>query len=296
MRKAGSLANCGVPPIPISALVLVILLIIFCSLGGLPEPLLTFDSGEEIADVNRRLSDLSSTIHALVESSKRGAQVSPLVVQTVSPPASALKNDQQDSDAPFEGETSFTSHSKTITEALGAALGNSPMTNTTTPSYTSSTVQKLLEDVAASTRLQPVVSSPIGQYPELAQQSLPPIAPVLKVLRLANDVSQRFFIEYPLLTVKEFTDSCQNVYFPTREYSIAAWIVVNVGLFYLFRDLDKKYLPQAGIGREDRQTYVDLCSSNVLTCVQSLRLTLEASLDNVEGLALAVCGQVKFFR
>jgi hypothetical protein len=100
-------------------------------------------------------------------------------------------------------------------------------------------------------------------------------------------VPQRFFIEYPLWDAKLFAHTCQNVYFPTNEYSIATWIVVNVGLFYLFRDLDKRYLTQVGTTRQEAKAYVDLCTANALTCIQNLRLCLDATIDNVEGLALA---------
>ena len=92
--------------------------------------------------------------------------------------------------------------------ALADQVSGSPSYNSnSTPSSTSSFVHKLLDDAAASTRLQPVVSSLMGQYPELAQQqSLPPMAPVLKVLRIATDVPQRFFLEFPNLSVKDFTE------------------------------------------------------------------------------------------
>ena len=122
----------------------------------------------------------------------------------------------------------------------------------------------------------------------MTQQHLPPVTPVLKLLKLSTDTPQKFFMDYSLITIQEFKDVCQNVYFPTREYALVSWIEVNFGLFFLFRDLDKPALSLVGISRNEARAYSELCHINILNSINGLKLLMEATLDNVTVLALAV--------
>ncbi|KAI9873714.1 MAG: hypothetical protein M1823_007856, partial [Watsoniomyces obsoletus] len=150
-------------------------------------------------------------------------------------------------------------------------------------------MQRLLRDLA-STQTTAATSSPASstfQYSELSSLPLLPADIVLKTLKLAKRRPQRFFLEFPVLNLQRFTELCQKVYFPTEEYSIATWITVHCGLFYLFLHCDKNLPTELGTTTSEIEECRQRCASNADEAVQRLRLCTEPTLDTIEALVLA---------
>lgn len=254
--------------------------------------LLSSKYDEGIANVNRKLEDLSAALQTLVESNKQssGDTKSVDLVHHV-PDGTVTNEDDGDGELAYEGESSFYAHSRNITETLGVALA-SPGPNGTTASSSiidQGLIQRLLQDVAAAQ--SPHTSSathvpPVAQYPELSNLSLPSMSLVLKLLKVAKTNLQRFIVEYQIMSLEAFTALCQKVYFPADEYSIHTWILVNAGLFFLFRDGDGDLNEQLGISSEELQANVKICKTNVDTAIGCLRITVEPSLEACQAIIL----------
>lgn len=101
------------------------------------------------------------------------------------------------------------------------------------------------------------------------------------------DTSHRFFAECPLEDAHSFADLCQKIYFPADDYSLASWVIVNCGLFYLFRDSDQSQRKAMELDTTQINQYSTLCDSNITAAVQRMRLLIEPTVENMEALVLA---------
>lgn len=110
------------------------------------------------------------------------------------------------------------------------------------------------------------------------------MALVLKLIKETKGGMQRWFIEFQGVKLDDFTTLCQKIYFPTEEYSIYSWIIVNGGLFNLFRDVDGILPEKLGITRAELTSHIDLCRKNVETAVHCLKLCIEPSLEACHAL------------
>jgi hypothetical protein len=261
-----------------------------------------YDQGLE--KVNRQLEDLSAALATLLENSnnnKISSNASP-AARLLETAASTILDDHTDqhseveAEGAFEGESSFVTHSRRITETLGIALSSSSpdyhLDGGANPnSIDQSLIRKLLHDVAdVQPPAHPPKSSPqysLARYPEVACLKLPPMDVVLRLLRLCRTAQQRFFIDYQLMTFESFSAMCQSVYFPTVDYTVFTWMIVNTGIFQLLRDIDGTWREQLGISLADHKTYAKLCQTNVDTATHSLKLTVDPSLDACQAIALA---------
>lgn len=254
--------------------------------------LLSSKYDEGLANVNKKLEDLSTALQSLLESNKTSA----LAHRPAPDPPHQLPNGvvsspspEQEGDVPYEGESSFGAHSRHITETLGYALSTPGATSSgSSPSIDSNLIQKLLQDVAAvqSPPQEPHAQHAFTQYPELAHLSLPPMSIVLKLLKLAKTGLNRWLIEFQIMRFEDFTELCQKIYFPMEEYSIYNWIIVNGGLFNLYRDIENDLPEKLGISRDDMNQQVELCRKNIDTAVQSLKLCIEPSLEACQALSI----------
>lgn len=88
------------------------------------------------------------------------------------------------------------------------------------------------------------------------------------------------------ITIEDFTESCRKVYFATEDYSIAIFIIVNAGLYYLFQE--KSIIDESK--SEEYLKYHYLCRDNLETALANLPLLLPPRREMVEALLLGVCG------
>lgn len=92
------------------------------------------------------------------------------------------------------------------------------------------------------------------------------------------------------IATEDFTESCRRVYFATEDFSLATFIVVNAGLYYLFLE---KYIMieeknKVGLASE-YLAYHHLCRDNLETGLANLSLFLPPKMETIEALLLGVC-------
>lgn len=82
---------------------------------------------------------------------------------------------------------------------------------------------------------------------------------------------------------------CQQVYFPTADYPIGVFLIVNVGLCNILRDLGKEVIIQLNIDFELVTKSISMSTENATSCLKSLNMTMEPLFENIAGLILLVC-------
>lgn len=111
---------------------------------------------------------------------------------------------------------------------------------------------------------------------------------MLRLLRLAQIERQRFFVDVFVFDEPQFADLCREVFFAINPYTLYTWAVVNVGLFYLFLDLNPDRYPEIGVDNEDIDTITELLAANAQGAVDSFRVCSEPSMEACQALALLV--------
>ncbi|KAI8306003.1 hypothetical protein K4K61_004876 [Colletotrichum sp. SAR11_59] len=190
----------------------------------------------------------------------------------------------------YRGDSSFKAHVHKVTDALRDAASSLELTMGD-PTFTTTT--HMIDETADSEESSPPSDgnspSPFKvQYPELQGRSLPPIDQVLKLLRLAQVEKQRFFVDCSVVDEQEFTEFCQRVYFAVNDYSILSWIIVNIGLFYMFLNLKQPFHTQIGVNYANIHEYSQQLKDNIEAAMQSLRLCNDPSMEGCQALALLV--------
>lgn len=109
---------------------------------------------------------------------------------------------------------------------------------------------------------------------------------MLGLLRLAQIEKQRFFVDVFVLDEPEFVDLCREVFFAINPYTIYTWAVVNVGLFYLFLDLNPNRYAEIGVDSNDIDTITELLAANAQGAVDSFRVCSDPSIEACQALAL----------
>ncbi|SPO04291.1 uncharacterized protein DNG_06974 [Cephalotrichum gorgonifer] len=109
---------------------------------------------------------------------------------------------------------------------------------------------------------------------------------VLKLLRLAQIEKQRFFVDVFLLDEQEFSDLCREVFFAVNPYTLYTWSIVNVGLFYLFRDLNMNHYAEIGLDSYEVDRTTELLAANARSAVERFPTCSEPCIEACQALAL----------
>jgi hypothetical protein len=190
----------------------------------------------------------------------------------------------------YMGDSSFKAHVRRVTDALKEARadveftscdGNLPAKKAT------QIIEAASVDPSPSSTDAPLSSFRV-QYPELEGKSLPPIEPVLKLLRLAQAEKQQFFVDMPIIDEPTFVELCQRAYFAIDDYSLSTWAIVNTGLFSLFFCLKEHQYAGLGVSSSSFQDILALLSGNVEAAIRSSRLCQDPSLEACQALAILV--------
>jgi len=91
-------------------------------------------------------------------------------------------------------------------------------------------------------------------------------------------------LAYDCLPMLQFSETCLSVYFST-DYSEADFIIVNMGLRYLFWTYSHEAPPEE---REELEEFSRLCSANLETALSILPLHVPATTDMITALILGV--------
>lgn len=138
---------------------------------------------------------------------------------------------------------------------------------------------------------------PRGGFRELP---MPPVQAVIPVLREVKETPPGTFTLISVccfMAVENFAEACRRVYFALEDFSHANFIIVNMGLYYLFQEK----AVMAGAGGDgaaaDRYTgYYRLCRDNLETGLANLRFFLGASMENIEALLLGASYAIEVSR
>lgn len=138
---------------------------------------------------------------------------------------------------------------------------------------------------------------PRGGFRELP---MPPVQAVIPILREVKETPPGTFTLISVccfMAVENFAEACRRVYFALEDFSHANFIIVNMGLYYLFQE---KAVLAGGVGDEagrDRYAgYYRLCRDNLETGLANLRFFLGASMENIEALLLGASYAIEVSR
>ncbi|KAK3501071.1 hypothetical protein B0T13DRAFT_447694 [Neurospora crassa] len=183
-------------------------------------------------------------------------------------------------DSAFEGNSSMTAQTVFASEFLENAV-----TQTSLSPSMESALSSLRQIVCMQNRKRTNQDSrfpnakpmPRGGMRELP---MPPSPVVVGILR---DIK-----------IDDFVDCCRRVYFATEDYSLATFIVVNAGLFYLFQE--KATRADEAHQAEKLLEYRNLCRDNLETALMALPLFMPAKKESIEALLLAASYAVEASR
>ena len=85
--------------------------------------------------------------------------------------------------------------------------------------------------------------------------------------------------------IDDFTDHCKRVYFATEDFSVAIFIIVNAGLYYLFQERSEV---EEGVTALESEGFAEMCRDNLETGLANLNLFMPARKENIEALLLGV--------
>lgn len=244
---------------------------------------------QAMESVDRSLQDVSRSLQKLLQKSEQTQDSPKSSTGTVI--SSNVSNKMILSEG-YRGDSSFKAHVQKVTDALRDAATNLEFSMTDpdfdgTVSATRIVEEANMEETTPNT-IESTATSLLVQFPQLEGRSLPPIDPVLKLLRWAQVEKQRFFIDFPFLDEHEFGELCQKVYFAINNYSLASWATVNIGLYYLLFSLGSHHYTQIGMTASDIETNLLLLSENLQAVLQSWRLCQDPSMESCQALALLV--------
>jgi hypothetical protein len=141
-------------------------------------------SGEEIANVNKKLEHLSDTIRDVA----RNQNVATTISSRPSHDLSRLQDGSPsttDIEIPYEGDSSFAAQTKSIAMTLDSAFRNASKRSTQDqPSATLANIHSLLKDVETP-RTAPS-STPSGRMGDISSLPVVPVGVVLKILRFSK--------------------------------------------------------------------------------------------------------------
>lgn len=107
---------------------------------------------------------------------------------------------------------------------------------------------------------------------------------------------QKFFVDYPLIDLGEFTTLCQKLYFPTEEFTIAIFISVHAGVLFVLRDMSEEKIKEYGFDPAEVTRCCSICSTNLETATKIFRLSIESTLDNIRAIILSAVFAMEYGR
>lgn len=245
-----------------------------------------------MTEVNRKLEDISTALKNLHQPQAGRLGLTSAFQSTSAIAGDDTSNGEHESDVHYEGGSSFVAHSKEIANRLNISLTvpSSEHTGSVTPEADRSLLRTLLNDATAtnSPNTPTLSSQSLSQCPELLRLSVPSHDNVLKLLRAVGTTAHRWIVEYQVMNFQDFTYQCQKVYFPTEDYSIYSWTVVQAGLFCLFRNCDSALSRQLGLDAAETQSSSELCATNVEAAIRQFCLAMSPSVEASQALIAAV--------
>lgn len=142
--------------------------------------------------MNQKLETLTQTLQKLVSNPDRHSPSYsyPASIQGQEVFVAPKDDDNTETEIPWEGDSSFNTHSKHVTQAFERAIGVSPSTSIKDDSSPAvSTIHRFLSTIQPEKPPSNSISGTrdsLDQYPELTHLSLPPVQTILRLLRIAK--------------------------------------------------------------------------------------------------------------
>ena len=93
-----------------------------------------------------------------------------------------------------------------------------------------------------------------------------------------------FITSCSFITLDYFIESCRKVFFALEDYSVAVFVIVNVGLYYIFQEKSLTDEFQSG----EYLKYHYLCRDNLETALSNWPLLQLPNKEMIEALLLGV--------
>lgn len=92
------------------------------------------------------------------------------------------------------------------------------------------------------------------------------------------------FLDLPFLDFDQFNELCKKIYFAVEDYSLAAFTLVNGGLYYLFLEVGMLW------GREvpEAQESAAICRANFEYALGRFDIFTAPTFENIQALLLGV--------
>ncbi|OOF94288.1 hypothetical protein ASPCADRAFT_6972 [Aspergillus carbonarius ITEM 5010] len=244
---------------------------------------------ERLGNIERILLELRSSAKGPSEPCYHSTPLSRQMSPSANYSNTTAALDQHESTSAFEGNSSLAAHSAYAREFLETAVSRNAL-QISTPKI--STALASLRQMVSMQDHQTQSSPRQVRFPNqkaipgsgLQELSLPPVQMVLTLLRKYQGESSTLQTYFPFLTIQRLFEKCREVYFPTEDYSDAAFIVTNGALYYLIGDMICTIEDEDT--RDEYVRHLKLCQVNLETALANLSLLMPAKTENIEALAL----------
>ncbi|EKV10931.1 C6 transcription factor, putative [Penicillium digitatum PHI26] len=201
--------------------------------------------------------------------------------------------EQHDSSSGFEGSSSLTAHGAYASAFLESAVSKGSPQVLSSPKI-SEALSSLKQLVGIQNQRReadlwgsqpPTKNARFGVRRDIRDLKMPPLSVVLDMLRKTQETPPAFFGGYvPFLSLKFFTEKCREVYFCIDDYSDAAFVITNFGMYSFFYEYGATE-KDANV-REDYLHCIEMCRDNLETALANLNILMPANQESIMALAL----------
>ncbi|KAJ5653322.1 transcriptional regulator family: Fungal Specific TF [Penicillium lividum] len=266
--------------------------------------------------IEERLGSIEKALHELVRASRLNgssqpktgsSQPSPLssaqvVSPLIKPDHTGLRGpgytsnstiEQHDPSSGFEGNSSLAAHSAYAKDFLESAFSHSTPEVLSSPKINEALSS--LRQIVEMQNKQKEIDPQRAQFPnqesrlrarcDIRQLELPPLPVVLSVLQKVKENPPSSFGGYiPFFGVEYFIQKCREVYFPTDDYSDAAFIAACFGLYNVFVELS--FSEKEPATRDEYHRYVQMCKESLEAALANLNILMPATHESIVALSL----------
>ncbi|PTB44913.1 uncharacterized protein TrAFT101_000384 [Trichoderma asperellum] len=226
---------------------------------------------------NSTATDASKLIHT--------PATTDLNIQTTS---SNADYDSASEESVLGGDSGLTVHTTFASEFLERAVKRAPLRALNPKMETALANLSQLVDMQKKRSISHGPRFPLQQpVPPggVTKMAMPPVGTVVSLLKHVKTAPPTFFtILCTLVGIKDVSDLCSTVYFPTEDFSDATFAVVNAMLYNLF--VEQHSLAKEEAVREEYSKYVAICKANLETTLANFPLFLSPKIENVQALLL----------
>ncbi|KAL7892790.1 hypothetical protein HDV63DRAFT_398114 [Trichoderma sp. SZMC 28014] len=196
--------------------------------------------------------------------------------------------DSASEESALGGDSGLTVHTTFASEFLERAVKRAPLRALNPKMETALTNLRQLVEMQKKRSISHGPRFPLQQpVPPggVSKLAMPPQGTVAALLRHVKTAPPTFFtILCTLVGIKDFSDLCSAVYFPTEDYPDATFAVVNAMLYNLF--VEQHSLAKEEAVRDEYSRYVIICKTNLETTLANFPLFLSPRIENVQALLL----------